>query len=77
MFPMKFSSDSLQICYMVSLYHTYSGNEFIHGNKNSSYTVDPREQFGTHENLSWGCMVGPTGPRPIIVGKTLRLSWPT
>ena len=44
---------------------TYSWNEFIHGNKNSSYTVDPREQFGTHENLSWGgCMVGPTGPRP-------------
>ena len=33
---------------------TYSGNELIHENKNSPYSVDPREQFGTHENLSWG-----------------------
>ena len=54
---------------------TYSGNEFIHGNKNSSYSVDPREQFGTHENLSWGggCMVGPTGPRPIVFEKKFFL----
>ena len=34
----------------------------MHGNQNSSFSVDPREQFGTHENLSWGVHGGPHWP---------------
>ena len=37
---------------------THSGKELNRGNKNSLYSVDPKEQLGGNENFSGGgCMV--------------------
>ena len=44
----------------------HSPNEFFHGNIIEYHSVDTNKQVGTHEKKSpGGCMVGPTGPRPI------------
>ena len=49
-----------------------SGNEFSDGNIFLFQLVDPKEHFGTYENLLWGgCTVSLSGTPPKLLVKKL------